>query len=117
MTEKEFDSEIANAFAKGYNVGVETERQIRDEKERYSVNGMDILIMCYQELLTVTSLPQRDTEFGKGMQRAFNDIISTLYQKLSQPKVISDEAYMKLAEKLKESCYVWNEDKKKGEKK
>ena len=31
-TEKEFASEIANAFAKGYNVGVETTQQIVDER-------------------------------------------------------------------------------------
>ena len=117
MTEKEFTSEIANAFAKGYNVGVETERQVRDEKERYNVNGIGLLIMCYQEMLTVTSSAQKDTEFGKGMQKAYNNVVATIYQRLTQPKGISSEEYIKLAEKLKQSCYVWNEDKKKGEKK
>lgn len=116
MEKKEFASEIANAFAQGYNIGVETERQVRDEKEKYSVNGVDILITCYQELLCITSSPQRDTEFGKGMRKTYNNVVATIYQRLTQPKGISSEEYIKLAEKLKHSCYVWNEDEKKGEK-
>ena len=110
MIKKEFASEIANAFARGYNIGVETERKVRDEKEKYSVDGVDILIIFYQLLSSITTSSQKDTEFGKGMRCAFNAAINTIYYRLSHPKILLNEDYMKLAEKLRRSSCIWNED-------